>query len=65
MLFRKRRHTSPDEMQETKKLVEDSHKEKEESEKQLRQTHEIVFSLAQIREENHIVKDIRKVLGGH
>ena len=66
MFSRKRRNKpSPDEITESKKLLEESRREREESEQQLRHTKEISFSLARIREENHIVADIRKVLGGH
>ena len=66
MIFRrKRQKPSPDEITQAKQMLAKSHEEKEESYKELKHTNEVLQSLAQIRLENHIVLDIRKVLGGH
>ena len=65
MIFRRRRKPSPDEITEAKQMLAQSHEEKEESERSLQDTRKEISALAEIRLQNHIVLDIRKVLGGH
>lgn len=60
-----RRKTSEQELEQYKKLMEASEKEKNQSRAELTAAVEVVRILKQIRAENHIVSDLRKVFGGH
>lgn len=60
-----RRKTSEQQLKQFETLMEASEVEKEKSQADLNAAYEIVSILKQIRKENHIVSDLRKVFGGH
>jgi hypothetical protein len=61
-MLRRRHRISPEEIADQQQKVVDSHFQKYESEHQLNMIKEAAAVLRGIREENHIVKDLRKVL---
>lgn len=61
-----RRHKpSPADLEHYKVLMEASEQQKQQSRRELIVAREFVEVLSKIREENHIVSDLRKVFGGH
>jgi len=64
MFSRKRKHEQEDLEYAMKKGIEESVKQREDSEKQLEAATETASVLRTIRIENHIVRNLREVLNG-
>lgn len=63
-MFRKKREKAlPEET--LQEMVAESEKQKLESRAELHRAREVIKVLNDIREQNHIVSDLRKVFGGH
>ena len=64
MFHRKKKHNTPSD-KEMAAEIEKTVEQRKQSERELKQARETVSVLNRIREENHIVIDLREVFGGH